>query len=66
MTREPGQTGTDDAAPMSSTNKPNQPASDEADRSKETTPAGIEADLEDKAEELGATTRPSNLQEQPE
>jgi len=40
------------------TSHPNQPSSDEADREKETTPAGVERDLERKAEELGASTGP--------
>jgi hypothetical protein len=40
------------------TSHPNQPASDEADRSKETTPAGIAHELEEKADETGATTEP--------
>ena len=37
---------------------PPQPSSDEADREKETTPAGVAGDLEDKAEETGALTTP--------
>ena len=37
---------------------PQQPGSDEADRDKETTPAGIAHDLEEMAEETGATTDP--------
>ena len=40
------------------TSHPNQPSSDEADRDKETTPAGVESDLERKAEELGAKAGP--------
>jgi hypothetical protein len=40
------------------TSRPNQPRSDEADRDKETTPAGIAEELEEKAEEVGATTDP--------
>lgn len=40
------------------TSQPNQPGSDEADPEKETTPAGVTRDLEEKAEELGATTGP--------
>jgi hypothetical protein len=36
-----------------------QPSSDEADRDKETTPAGVAEDLEEKAEETGASTAPS-------
>ena len=35
-----------------------QPSSDEADRGKETTPAGVAEDLEEKAEETGASTTP--------
>jgi len=38
--------------------QPNQPRSDEADRDKETTPAGVAEDLEKKADELGASTGP--------
>jgi hypothetical protein len=41
------------------TSRPNQPRSDEADRDKETTPAGIAEELEEKAEEVGATTDPA-------
>jgi hypothetical protein len=37
---------------------PHQPSSDEADRDKETSPAGVAGDLEEKADELGATTNP--------
>jgi hypothetical protein len=37
---------------------PHQPSSDEADRDKETTPAGVVRDLEEKAEEEGASTEP--------
>lgn len=40
------------------TSHPHQPSSDEADRDKETTPAGVTRDLERKAEELDATTGP--------
>jgi hypothetical protein len=40
------------------TSQPNQPSSDEADPEKETTPAGVTRDLEQKAEELGASTGP--------
>jgi hypothetical protein len=35
---------------------PNQPGSDEADPEKQSTPAGIVRDLEDEAEEAGAST----------
>jgi len=38
---------------------PPQPASDEADPEKQTTPAGVVRDLEEKAEETGASTEPS-------
>ena len=41
------------------TSQPNQPKSDEADREKETSPAGIAEALEEKAEETGATTGPA-------
>jgi hypothetical protein len=37
-----------------------QPGSDEADPDKETSPAGISGELEEKAEELGASTGPGN------
>jgi hypothetical protein len=37
-----------------------QPASDEADRDKETTPAGVAGDLEEMAEDTGATTTPTD------
>ena len=37
---------------------PQQPESDEADPEKQTTPGGIAKDLEEKAEETGATTEP--------
>jgi hypothetical protein len=40
------------------TSHPHQPSSDEADPEKETTPAGVARDLEEKAEELGASTAP--------
>jgi hypothetical protein len=45
---------------------PNQPSSDEADRDKETTPGGIAESLEDKAEELGATTGPGDADSDPD
>jgi hypothetical protein len=35
---------------------PHQPSSDEADPEKESTPAGVVGDLEEKAEDLGAST----------
>jgi hypothetical protein len=34
---------------------PNQPSSDEADADKQSTPAGVVEELEEKAEELGVT-----------
>ncbi len=40
------------------TDDPNQPRSDEADPDKETSPAGVTEDLEEMADELGATTVP--------
>ena len=49
---------------MTSQNQPDpqnehpEPGSDEADREKETTPAGVTGDLEEKAEETGASTAP--------
>jgi hypothetical protein len=43
---------------------PHQPESDEADRDKETSPAGVAGDLEEKAEELGATAVPEEPQGQ--
>jgi hypothetical protein len=36
--------------------QPNQPSSDEADLEKQSTPAGIVEDLEEQAEEIGAST----------
>ncbi len=36
--------------------QPNQPSSDEADPEKQSTPAGLVEDLEEQAEEVGATT----------
>jgi hypothetical protein len=38
------------------TNESPLPASDDADREKESTPAGVVGDLEEEAEEAGATT----------
>ena len=35
---------------------PNQPSSDEADPEKQTTPAGTVEDLEEQAEDIGAST----------
>jgi hypothetical protein len=40
------------------TSQPNQPASDEADPEKQTTPAGVAGELEEEAEEAGASTDP--------
>jgi hypothetical protein len=40
------------------TSHPHQPGSDEADPEKQSTPAGVVRDLEDEAEETGATTKP--------
>jgi hypothetical protein len=37
---------------------PHQPSSDEADPEKQSTPAGIVKDLEEAADEVGATTDP--------
>ena len=42
------------------TSHPNQPRSDEADREKETSPAGVAEDLEEKAEETGASMGPGD------
>jgi len=41
------------------TSTPHQPRSDEADPEKQTTPAGVVRDLEEEAEETGASTEPS-------
>jgi hypothetical protein len=38
---------------------PHQPGSDEADREKDTTPGGVARDLEERAEEVGASTGPA-------
>jgi hypothetical protein len=38
---------------------PNQPSSDEADTDKQSTPAGIVEELEEQAEEIGASTDPA-------
>jgi hypothetical protein len=38
---------------------PHQPSSDDADREKETTPAGVARDLEEKAEDVEASTGPT-------
>ena len=47
------------------TDHPHQSESDEADPEKESTPGGVVRDLEDEAEEQGATTEPSSKQEKP-
>ena len=39
---------------------PHQPGSDEADPEKQTTPAGVVRDLEEMADETGASTDPSS------
>jgi len=44
---------------------PHQPGSDEADPEKQTTPAGVARDLEDEAEEAGASTKPDEPQQKP-
>jgi hypothetical protein len=41
------------------TNHPHQSESDEADPEKQSTPAGVVKDLEEEAEEAGASTEPS-------
>lgn len=40
---------------------PHQASSDEADPDKQSTPAGVAGDLEDKAEETGATVEPDEV-----
>jgi hypothetical protein len=52
MTRDPGEPGRESAQ------HPNQPGSDEADKWKQTTPAGVASELEEKAEDVGASTEP--------
>lgn len=47
------------------TNHPHQSESDEADPEKQSTPAGVVRDLEEEAEEAGASTDPSTQQEKP-
>jgi hypothetical protein len=42
---------------------PHQAESDEADRDSESTPIGVEQDLEEMAEDSGATTDPEELEE---
>jgi hypothetical protein len=44
---------------------PDQPLPDEPDPKTQSTPAGIVEDLEEEADEVGATTEPSPDQEQP-
>jgi hypothetical protein len=44
---------------------PHQASSDEADPEKQSTPAGVVRDLEEEAEEAGASTEPSSPQLQP-
>jgi hypothetical protein len=46
------------------TNHP-QPGSDEADPQKQSTPAGVAEDLEEEAEEMGASTEPDPPKGQP-
>ncbi len=47
------------------TDHPHQAESDEADPEKQSTPAGVVRDLEDEAEEMGATTEPTKQPAQP-
>ena len=47
------------------TNHPHQSESNEADPEKQSTPAGVAQDLEEEAEEMGASTEPSPKQGQP-
>ncbi|HEX3090233.1 MAG TPA: hypothetical protein VHQ23_16400 [Ilumatobacteraceae bacterium] len=47
-------------------NQPNQPSSDEADPEKQSTPAGMVEDLEEEAEDIGASTdEPSPKDQKP-
>jgi hypothetical protein len=67
MTANPNEPGTDRADQEKTSPAdphPHQPGSEEADRDKETTPAGVARDLEDKAEDIGASTDPDD-NEQP-
>ena len=47
------------------TSHPNQPGSDEADPEKQSTPAGVARDLEEEAEETGASTDPPASEKPP-
>ena len=47
------------------TDHPHQSESDEADPEKQSTPAGVARDLEEEAEEMGASTEPTKPNEQP-
>ena len=47
------------------TNHPHQSESDEADPEKQSTPAGVVRDLEEEAEEAGASTEPAPPQAEP-
>lgn len=47
------------------TSHPHQASSDEADPEKQSTPAGVVQDLEEEAEEIGASTKPSPPKPQP-
>ncbi|MEP6661869.1 MAG: hypothetical protein ABJD24_18300 [Acidimicrobiales bacterium] len=47
------------------TSHPHQPGSDEADPEKQSTPAGVVRDLEEEAEETGATTKPTPPEKTP-
>jgi hypothetical protein len=60
MTSDASEPEAEDRKPdsTSSAGHPNQPGSDEADKWKQTTPAGIASELEEKAEDLGASTEP--------
>jgi len=62
MTSQPQQP----SSKQSEKDHPHQPSSDEADREKETTPAGVTGDLEDKAEDIGASTAPQADGQAPE
>lgn len=47
------------------TEHPHQSESDEADPEKQSSPAGVVRDLEEEAEEMGASTEPRDSQAQP-
>jgi hypothetical protein len=47
------------------TSHPHQASSDEADPEKQSTPAGVAGDLEEEAEEIGASTEPMPPQDEP-